>query len=84
MLSSLVAHGLFIKALHLQPAIEWSEDQVNNVSEVTLVTLPKDDAPHQSQIEWWYYNGHLSAESGQTIQFSSYRFFDLERDEPHG
>ena len=56
----------FYKILHLQPAVVWSEDKVTDVSEVTL---PKDDAPHQAQIEWWYYNGHLSSESGKQYSF---------------
>jgi predicted secreted hydrolase len=25
------------------------------------VFLPKDDAPHDSEVEWWYYTGHLVA-----------------------
>jgi predicted secreted hydrolase len=56
----------FYKILHLQPAQNWSEGKVNDVSEVTL---PKDDAPHQAQIEWWYYNGHLTSESGKQFSF---------------
>jgi predicted secreted hydrolase len=57
----------FLYALfHLQPANDWSEGKANEVSEVQL---PKDDAPHQSQIEWWYYNGHLSSESGKQFSF---------------
>ncbi|MEE9425437.1 MAG: lipocalin family protein [Methylococcales bacterium] len=56
----------FYTLFHLQPASDWSEDKANEVSEVRL---PKDDAPHQSQIEWWYYNGHLSSESGKQFSF---------------
>jgi predicted secreted hydrolase len=56
----------FYAIFHLQPAIDWSESKANEVSEVNL---PEDDAPHQSQIEWWYYNGRLSSESGKQFSF---------------
>ncbi|VWX62837.1 Predicted secreted hydrolase [Burkholderiales bacterium 8X] len=31
--------------------------------------LPADDAPHGSGMEWWYYNGILSAQGGQRYAF---------------
>lgn len=33
------------------------------------LSYPMDDAPHQSQIVWWYYNGHRSSESGKQFSF---------------
>src|SRR5689334_14175021 len=33
------------------------------------VELPRDDAPHDVGIEWWYYTGHLFTESGDRYGF---------------
>lgn len=33
------------------------------------LTLPADDAPHGSGMEWWYYNGILNAQAGQRYAF---------------
>ncbi len=33
------------------------------------ISFPKDDAPHKSQTEWWYYNGHLNTNKGATYGF---------------
>jgi len=35
----------------------------------SLITLPKDDAPHSSKMEWWYYSGHLLSASGKKYSF---------------
>ena len=41
------------------------------------VTLPRDDAPHRAYTtEWWYYNGHLQAETGEQFSFH-YVVFDV-------
>jgi len=56
----------FYVVFNLQPANDWSEDKISHISKVIL---PNDDAPHQSQIEWWYYNGHLTSESGKQFSF---------------
>jgi len=34
-----------------------------------LVQLPADDAPHDLQTEWWYYNGHLRTDTGKYFSF---------------
>ncbi|MGY6214028.1 lipocalin family protein [Methylolobus aquaticus] len=39
-----------------------------------LVQLPRDDAPHDDYMEWWYYNGHLKADDGREFSFH-YVFF---------
>lgn len=36
---------------------------------VVPVELPRDDAAHPAPIEWWYYTGHLEAESGEEVGF---------------
>ena len=51
---------------YLKPAEIWFETKAADGS---LVSLPKDDAPHQAKIEWWYYNGHLNSESGKKFSF---------------
>ncbi|HEX3302831.1 MAG TPA: lipocalin family protein [Thermomicrobiales bacterium] len=33
------------------------------------VVLPRDDAPHDVGIEWWYYTGHLFTDSGDRYGF---------------
>jgi len=66
---SLVFFGLAwagYKILHLMPTQEWVEVKV---AKHEKVVLPRDDAPHQSAVEWWYYNGHLMSESGVPYSF---------------
>jgi predicted secreted hydrolase len=33
------------------------------------VELPRDDAPHDNYVEWWYYNGHLRDGAGNEYSF---------------
>ena len=41
------------------------------------VVLPRDDAAHPAyNTEWWYYNGHLRADSGEEFSFH-YVVFDV-------
>jgi predicted secreted hydrolase len=57
---------IFYEMAFIQPAGDWFETQAINQSRVSL---PKDDAPHQGRMEWWYYNGHLKTESGRYFSF---------------
>ena len=34
-----------------------------------LVSLPEDEAPHETPIEWWYFNGFLWDEDGNEFSF---------------
>ena len=34
-----------------------------------IVHLPQDEGIHSSDLEWWYFNGHLTAEGGQEFSF---------------
>ena len=34
-----------------------------------MVSLPKDEAPHETPIEWWYFNGFLWDEGGNEYSF---------------
>jgi len=36
---------------------------------VRPITLPADDAAHDSPVEWWYWVGHLETESGRNLAF---------------
>jgi predicted secreted hydrolase len=56
----------FYEVSYSKPAEIWFETKA---AEGSLISLPKDDAPHQAKIEWWYYNGHLSSESGKQFSF---------------
>lgn len=33
------------------------------------IAFPRDDGPHDEQIEWWYFTGHLFTESGDRYGF---------------
>ncbi|MGH8558008.1 MAG: lipocalin family protein, partial [Methylococcales bacterium] len=61
-LSAWFMHG----ATHLKPAEEWFEFRAPNQSRISL---PLDDAAHRSKIEWWYYNGYLTSETGRRFSF---------------
>ena len=54
------------EVLYPQATDEWFESTAVNTH---AVSLPKDDAPHQAAMEWWYYNGHLNTESGKQYSF---------------
>src|SRR5215212_267389 len=38
------------------------------------VRLPADDAPHDYLTEWWYYTGHLQADTGERYGFEYVTF----------
>jgi predicted secreted hydrolase len=38
------------------------------------VSLPSDDAPHDGLTEWWYYTGHLVADTGERYGFEYVTF----------
>jgi predicted secreted hydrolase len=50
----------------LKPAAKWQEV---SAKEGVYIQLPKDDAPHNTPMEWWYYNGHLKTASGKKYSF---------------
>jgi predicted secreted hydrolase len=49
-----------------KPAAEWQEVSAKPSAHIQL---PKDDAPHNTPMEWWYYNGHLRTSSGKAYSF---------------
>ena len=57
--------NLLINSAHAQQAYK-----------AKLVKLPADDAPHDLQTEWWYYNGHLTTEDGRYFSFHYVIFLD--------
>ena len=36
---------------------------------IALIKLPEDEAPHDTPIEWWYFNGFLTDDSDNEYQF---------------
>ncbi len=46
------------------------------------VTFPRDEAPHDTLTEWWYYTGHLRADDGTRYGFESVIFQSLRSDFP--
>jgi len=54
------------EVLFAKSSDDWFESITRNSS---LIILPKDDAPHHAEMEWWYYNGYLSTESGKQYSF---------------
>lgn len=57
---------IFYEVFFTKTSDNWFESIARNSS---LITLPKDDAPHHAEMEWWYYNGYLSTESGKQYSF---------------
>ena len=41
----------------------------NSETNVPLVTLPADEGPHDSVIEWWYFNGLFTDDQGQEYSY---------------
>lgn len=46
------------------------------------VSIPADERSHDERLEWWYYNGHLYADSGEEFGFHFVIFKALDGDEP--
>ncbi|MFZ2172005.1 MAG: lipocalin family protein [Methylococcaceae bacterium] len=57
---------LFYEVSDLKPADIWYETKAPVTS---AVSLPKDDAPHQTKMEWWDYSGHLNSKTGKKYSF---------------
>lgn len=67
------------EVLSSKPAAEWQEV---SAKPAPRIQLPKDDAPHNTPMEWWYYNGHLKTASGKTYSFH-YTVFLVNGLNPH-
>ena len=39
------------------------------VKAATLVSLPDDEGAHDAPVEWWYFNGHLTDDSGNQFSY---------------
>lgn len=57
---------VFYEIMYTKASEDWFETKMVASQ---AVSLPKDDAPHQAAMEWWYYNGHLKSESGKQYSF---------------
>jgi predicted secreted hydrolase len=81
MLSLVVAGILVIVSSSSSVVISLSNMLINSahaqqVYQMPLVKLPADDAPHDLQTEWWYYNGHIKTGDGQRFSFHYVVFLD--------
>src|SRR5215216_7629553 len=47
------------------------------------VSFPRDDGPHDSNVEWWYFTGHLLTEEGDHYGFE-YVIFRARNDNLEG
>ena len=67
----LTALGLYLWYRGMFPANQVAQEwyEIKSQRESVLVQLPRDDAPHDNFMEWWYYNGHLDTESGDRYSF---------------
>ncbi|MEI6336776.1 MAG: lipocalin family protein [Methylococcaceae bacterium] len=62
----IIGAGLYHEIDNSKAAPVWSETKTTSN---TLITLPKDDAPHPSKMEGWYYSGQLVSASGKKYSF---------------
>jgi len=46
------------------------------------ITFPRDEAPHPTLTEWWYYTGHLVADDGTKYGFESVIFQSIRNNIP--
>ena len=46
-----------------------SDDSVNIQVDAPPVVFPDDEGPHEVMTEWWYYNGHLKASTGERFSY---------------
>jgi predicted secreted hydrolase len=44
------------------------------------ISFPRDEAPHQDLLEWWYYTGHLFTETGVRYGFEFVTFQTVRND----
>ena len=68
---SLAAVGIPLAACGATLAVEPTStaQPAPTPTPVPLVSLPRDDASHPVNTEWWYYNGHLVGEDGSRYGF---------------
>lgn len=52
--------------LYPKAATHWTETKAADIKQVHL---PEDDKPHDSSMEWWYYNGFLTSQQGSNYSF---------------
>lgn len=67
------------------PATSTPEPTPTSTPVVPLVSLPEDEAPHETPVEWWYFNGFLWDEDGREFSFHyvTFQSATLELGTPH-
>ncbi len=53
----------------ITPAATGTTVQATGATAFRPIKLPDDDGPHAALTEWWYYNGHVATDSGDTYSF---------------
>jgi len=66
-----VGYYFYNIAFNLKPSNNWYQTSANTTQ---LISLPQDDAAHKSKMEWWYFNGHLTSDSGKKYSFHDTTF----------
>jgi predicted secreted hydrolase len=74
----LVALGRLLTCLALvalsAPATVASQGTPSASDAPVPIEFPRDDGPHDSTIEWWYFTGHLFTEEGERYGFEYVTF----------
>jgi len=61
---------ILIIALSAPAAAAFHEPGTPVVSDAPVpVSFPRDDGPHDTNVEWWYFTGHLLTEEGERYGF---------------
>ena len=57
-----------------QQATPGPANVVKAIDAPVPIVFPRDDGPHDTSIEWWYYTGHLTAPDGRLFGFEDVVF----------
>jgi predicted secreted hydrolase len=70
-----VLAGLMLLALWAPAAAAVNLQATPGASDAPVpVAFPRDDGPHDTNVEWWYFTGHLFTESGGRYGFEYVTF----------
>ncbi|MCH2503551.1 MAG: hypothetical protein MK126_11995 [Dehalococcoidia bacterium] len=61
--------AVLLSVILLAAACGGAPAPITHIAPPPLVTLPADEGPHDSVIEWWYFNGLLTDDRGQEYSY---------------
>ncbi|MEC9289883.1 MAG: lipocalin-like domain-containing protein, partial [Chloroflexota bacterium] len=61
--------AVLLSVILLAAACGGAPPPITGVAPTPLVTLPADEGPHDSAIEWWYFNGLLTDDRDQEYSY---------------